>query len=49
MKIMLANPVATLKTHNPLQNKDRLTEAKIHRGCRLCPINMARIGVSTRV
>src|SRR5437016_2681588 len=48
MKIMLAKPVATEKTHRPLQNRLRPTEAIALAIKRFQPINMARCLESTR-
>src|SRR5437667_4174426 len=48
MKIMLAKPVATEKTHRPLQNRLRPTEAIALAIQRFQPINVARCLESTR-
>ena len=48
MKIMLAKPVATEKTHRPLQNRLRPTEAIALAIKRFQPINVARCLESTR-
>jgi hypothetical protein len=48
MKIMLAKPVATEKTHRPLQNRPRPTEAIQEAIPRFQPINVAKCPESTR-